>query len=68
MPSKPLPRQRLEQPICRSVEDFLLRLTQNLQDFAGNPQRAEKGGLDPSWLSLAFLGRPDFQSGGPKTL
>ena len=29
-------------------------------------QRAENGGLDPSWLSLAFLGRPDLQSKGPK--
>ena len=28
-------------------------------------QRAENGGLDPSCLGLAFLGRPDFQSGGP---
>ena len=26
------------------------------------------GGLDPSWLNLAFLGRPDFQSRGPKML
>ena len=25
-------------------------------------QRATKGGLDPSWLDLAFLGRPNFQS------
>ena len=24
--------------------------------------------LDPSWLDLAFLGRPDFPSKGPKTL
>ena len=31
-------------------------------------QRAENGGLDPSWLNLAFLGRPDFQSRGPKIL
>ena len=31
-------------------------------------QRAENGGLDPSWLNLAFLGRPDFQSRGPKNL
>ena len=31
-------------------------------------QRAENGGLDPSWLNLAFLGRPDFHSRGPKTL
>ena len=31
-------------------------------------QRAENGGSDPSWLNLAFLGRPDFQSRGPKTL
>ena len=23
-------------------------------------QRAENGGLDPSWLIFAFLGRPDF--------
>ena len=29
-------------------------------------QRAENGGLDPSWLNLAFLGRPDLQSRGPK--
>ena len=29
-------------------------------------QRAENGGLDPSWLIFAFLGRPDFQSRGPK--
>ena len=26
------------------------------------------GGLDPSWLNLAFLGRPDFPSRGPKIL
>ena len=26
------------------------------------------GGLDPSWLNLALLGRPDFPSRGPKTL
>ena len=31
-------------------------------------QRAENGGLDPSWLNLAFLGRPDFQSRGSKIL
>ena len=29
-------------------------------------QRAAKGGLDPSWLDLAFLGRPDFQFRGPQ--
>ena len=29
-------------------------------------QRAENGGLDPSWLNFAFLGSPDFQSRGPK--
>ena len=31
-------------------------------------QRAENGGLDPSWLGFAFLGRPDFQSRGSKYL
>ena len=31
-------------------------------------QRAENGVLDPSWLDLAFLGHPDFQSRGPKLL
>ena len=31
-------------------------------------QRAKHGGVDPSWLDLAFLGRPDFQSRGPKIL
>ena len=31
-------------------------------------QRAANGGLDPSWLNLAFLGRPDFPSRCPKTL
>ena len=31
-------------------------------------RRAENGGLDPSWLNLAFLGRPDFQSRGPQML
>ena len=47
----------------------------NLSNFLGDArlgcaynQRAENGGLDPSWLNLAFLGRPDFQSRGPKTL
>ena len=29
-------------------------------------QRAENGGLDPSWLNLAFLGRPDSQFRGPQ--
>ena len=29
-------------------------------------QRAENGGLDPSWLISAFLGRPDVQSRGPQ--
>ena len=29
-------------------------------------QRAANGGLDPSWLDLAFLGRPDFPSRGPQ--
>ena len=29
-------------------------------------QRAANGGSDPSWLNLAFLGRPDFQSRGPQ--
>ena len=29
-------------------------------------QRAKNGGLDPSWLNLGFLGRPDFQSRVPK--
>ena len=28
----------------------------------------QMGGSDPSWLNLAFLGRPDFPSRGPKTL
>ena len=32
--------------------------------FAGITQRAANGGSDPSWLNLAFLGRPDFQSRG----
>ena len=31
-------------------------------------QRAENGGLDPSWLDLAFLGRPDCPFRAPKTL
>ena len=31
-------------------------------------QRAENGGLDPSWLIFAFSGCPDFQSRGPKIL
>ena len=31
-------------------------------------QRAANGGSDPSWLNLAFLGRPDFPSRGPQTL
>ena len=31
-------------------------------------QRAANGGSDPSWLNLAFLGRPDFLSRGPQTL
>ena len=26
------------------------------------------GGLDPSWLDLALLGRPEFPSRSPKTL
>ena len=29
-------------------------------------QRAANGVFDPSWLDLAFLDRPDFQSRGPK--
>ena len=29
-------------------------------------QRAANRGSDPSWLNLAFLGRPDFQSRGPQ--
>ena len=28
--------------------------------------RAANGGSDPSWLNLAFLGRPNFQSRGPQ--
>ena len=31
-------------------------------------QRAENGGLGPSWLDLAFLGPFNFPSRGPKTL
>ena len=31
-------------------------------------QRAENGGLDPSWLDFAFLGPPYFQSRGPQIL
>ena len=31
-------------------------------------KRAENGGLDPSWLDLAFSGRPDFQFRGPQIL
>ena len=27
---------------------------------------AANGGSDPSWLNLALLGRPDFQSRGPQ--
>ena len=34
----------------------------------GTAQRAANGGSDRSWLNLAFLGRPDFPSRGPKTL
>ena len=26
------------------------------------------GGVDPSWLNFAFLGRPDFQSRSPEVL
>ena len=29
-------------------------------------QRAANGGSDPSWLNLAFLGRPNFESRGPQ--
>ena len=29
-------------------------------------QRAANGGSDPSWLNLAFLGRPTFPSRGPQ--
>ena len=31
-------------------------------------QRAENGGLDPSWSDPRFWGRPDFQSSGPQNL
>ena len=31
-------------------------------------QRAANGGSDPSLLNLAFLGRPNSPSKGPKTL
>ena len=31
-------------------------------------QRAAKGGLDPSWVNLAFLGRPIFSPEVPKYL
>ena len=31
-------------------------------------QSAETGGLDTSWLDIAFLGGPDFQPRGPQTL
>ena len=31
-------------------------------------QRAENGGLDPSWLDFAFWGRPDFRPEVPKHL
>ena len=48
-----------------------LRACANVQcedkGMLGNPasvQRAENGGLDPSWLGFAFLGRPDFPSRG----
>ena len=40
----------------------------SLELFCKINQRAEKGGLDPSWLDFAFLGRPDFPSKDPQTL
>ena len=40
----------------------------NPHTFSLTNQRAKNGRLDPSWLDFAFLGRPDFQSRGPRRL
>ena len=55
-------RETLPTPFCKSPitgvsREFLARVRKG--------QRAENGGLDPSWLNFAFLGRPDFQSKDP---
>ena len=36
--------------------------------MACESSEGRNGGSDPSWLNLAFLGRPDFPSRGPKIL
>ena len=43
----------------------ILRLLQAKKTPFVMTQRAKNGGLDPSWFSLAFSGRPDLQSRGP---
>ena len=56
----PVP-QILEFSACRNSGNFSCdfpRFSRSFFLFLG--QRAENGGLDPSWLYLAFLGRPRF--------
>ena len=57
----------------QSFGDLLHKKSRNLSYTTSScqflsAQRAANGGSDPSWLNLAFLGRPDFPSRGPKTL
>ena len=60
-----------ELPLVVSPKDKGEQNTVALQigyGFDSLDQRAANGGSDPSWLNLAFLGRPDFPSRGPRTL
>ena len=51
-----------------SRKHFKLEAKMSTDIFWPLTQRAEHGALDPWSLNLRFLGRPDFQSRGPKTL
>ena len=53
-------RHLLETPFWEPLLRTLLRTLSYCN------QRAANGGSDPSWLNLAFLGRPDFPSRGPQ--
>ena len=55
---------------CFPRKARLLGGFRSFMSFTNRPflclQRAANGGSDPSWLNLAFVGRPDVQSRGPQ--
>ena len=70
-PKSPFCKPPLCEPPIGAVRGSLRKLSRGPSKkscVSTSLQRAENGGLDPSWLILAFLGSPDFQFRGPKIL